>query len=321
MRSIDPTCAPNIFDKDNPAFRDLHFTMDLLYRQLRAEGVGAEKHSAEPFTEGDENKLWELGIMGAHSPTSLLRAVFFYNVKNICLRGGEEHRNLKLSQLKRTQKRYMYTENVSKNRQGGISQLKLKSKSVKILENHDIGDRCHCTLLDLYISKLPAEAKSMDLFYAWSLEHAKRDDNVWYYKQPIGRNKLSKMVRKMCTLAKIPGHHTSHSLYATGATALYTAGVPEKIIQERTGHQSIECLRMYEHTNEKQQLAVSKVLSFSTEINFQSEIERLEAQCSNTVPSLMPNAVATLGNPMTFNNCQVNISSNNGPSAPVNFSS
>ena len=166
MRSIDPTCAPNIFDKDNPAFRDLHFTMDLLYRQLRAEGVGAEKHSAEPFTEGDENKLWELGIMGAHSPTSLLRAVFFYNVKNICLRGGEEHRNLKLSQLKRTQKRYMYTENVSKNRQGGISQLKLKSKSVKILENHDIGDRCHCTLLDLYISKLPAEAKSMDLFYA-----------------------------------------------------------------------------------------------------------------------------------------------------------
>ena len=32
----------------------------------------------------------------------------------------------------------------------------------------------------------------------------------------------------MCTLAKIPGHYTNHSLRATGATALYTAGVPEK---------------------------------------------------------------------------------------------
>ena len=318
MRSIDPTHAPNIFDKGNPAFRDLHCTMDSLYRQLRAEGVGAEKHSVEPFTKGDENKLWELGIMGAHSPTSLLRAVFFYNVKNICLRGGEEHRNLKLSQLKRTQKGYIYTENASKNRQGGISRLKLKNKSIEILENRDIGDRCHCTLLDLYISKLPAEAKSMDLFYARPLEHAKSDNDVWYYKQPVGRNKLSKMVSEMCTLAKIPGHHTNHSLRATGATALYTAGVPEKIIQERTGHRSIECLRMYEHTNEKQQLAVSKVLSSTTEVNFQSEIERLEAQCSNTVPS---NAVATPGNPMTFNNCQVNISYNNGPSAPVNFSS
>ena len=78
---------------------------------------GAEKHSAEPFTKGDENKLWKLGIMGAQSPTSL-RAVFFYNGKNFCLRGGEEHRNVKLSQLKRTQKGYIYTENASKNRQG-----------------------------------------------------------------------------------------------------------------------------------------------------------------------------------------------------------
>ncbi len=115
MQSIDPTHAPNIFNKGNPAFRDLHCTMDSLYRQLCAEGVGAEKHSAEPFTKGDENKLWELGIMDAHSHTSLLRAIFFYNGKNFCLRGGEEYRTLKLSQLKMTQKGYIYTENASKN--------------------------------------------------------------------------------------------------------------------------------------------------------------------------------------------------------------
>ena len=61
----------NIFAKGNPAFRDLHYTMDSLYRRLRAEGVGAEKHSAEPFTNEDKNKLWKLEIMGTHSPTSL----------------------------------------------------------------------------------------------------------------------------------------------------------------------------------------------------------------------------------------------------------
>ena len=69
----------NIFAKGNPAFRDLHYTMDSLYRRLRAEGVGAEKHSAEPFTKEDKNKLWKLEIMGTHSPTSLQWAVFFYN--------------------------------------------------------------------------------------------------------------------------------------------------------------------------------------------------------------------------------------------------
>ena len=32
------------------------------------------------------------------NPTGLLNAVFFYNGKNFCLRGGAEHRNLKLLQ-------------------------------------------------------------------------------------------------------------------------------------------------------------------------------------------------------------------------------
>ena len=227
MRSIDDTRAPNIFAKNDPAFRELHFTMDSVYQKLREDGVGAQKHSAEPFTVDDENKLWSLGVMGTHSPLTLLRAVFFYNSKNFCLRGGEEHRNLKLSQLKRTQKGYTYTENSSKNRQGGVSQLKLKNKSVEILENHEAGD---CRLLDLYISKLPEEAKTKDLFYLRPLEEtgSVKEIKPWYYSAPIGRNKLSKMVSEMCKLASIQRHHSNHSLRATGATQLYTAGVPEK---------------------------------------------------------------------------------------------
>ena len=54
MRSIDDMWAPNIFEKNDPSFRELHFTMDSLYRKLRSEGVGAEKHSAEPFIIDDE---------------------------------------------------------------------------------------------------------------------------------------------------------------------------------------------------------------------------------------------------------------------------
>ncbi len=42
----------------------------------------------------------------------------------------------------------------------------------------------------------------MDLFYARPLERAKGDDEIRYYKQPVGRNKLSKMVSEMCTFAK-----------------------------------------------------------------------------------------------------------------------
>ena len=60
------------------------------------------------------------------------------------------------------------------------------------------------------------------------------------------------MIQEMCKSAGITGHKTNHSLRATGATELYLAGVPEKIIQQRTGHQSVEALRQYENTSEQQ---------------------------------------------------------------------
>ena len=282
--------------------------MDSLYRKLRSEGVGAEKHSAEPFTIDDENKLWSLGVVGTNTPVSLLRAVFYYNGKNFCLR-GEEHRNLKLSQFRRTEKGYTYTENSSKNREGGISQLKLKNKCVEIVENKEAGDRCHCKLLDAYINKLPEEAKAKDLFYVQPLDDMKPDSpKPWYYCAPIGRNKLSKMVSEMC-----PTRYSNHNLRDTGATQLYTAGVPKKIIQERTGHCSVECLRSYERTNEKQQHAVSRILSSSTELNFQTEMNRLETHKTHSFSKTCPT--------MTFSNCQVNINDNQGPSAPTYFGS
>ena len=42
---------------------------------------------------------------------------------------------------------------------------------------------------------------------------------------------------------------------------MYESGVPEKLIQEKTGHRSIEALRLYERSNANQHQAVSKILS------------------------------------------------------------
>ena len=66
------------------------------------------------------------------------------------------------------------------------------------------------------------------------------------------------MVSHVCKLADIilTGNHTNHSFRGAGATELYAACAPEKIIQERTGHRSMECLSMFEHNTDKQQVAV-----------------------------------------------------------------
>ena len=67
------------------------------------------------------------------------------------------------------------------------------------------------------------------------------------------------MVKKMCIEAGIE-KKTNHSLRATGASALFQANVPERIIQKTTGHRSVDALRSYEKISVDQYKAVSKVL-------------------------------------------------------------
>ena len=60
--------------------------------------------------------------------------------------------------------------------------------------------------------------------------------------------------------AGLEGNITNHSLRATGTTELFRAGVPEAIIQQRTGHRSLEALREYEHHDTDQDEAISQIL-------------------------------------------------------------
>ena len=71
----------------------------------------------------------------------------------------------------------------------------------------------------------------------------------WYQCQPVGKHKLNGMVARMCEEAGLSKRKTNHSLCVTGATSLYSGGVPER---ERTGHRSLEALRKYERTAEEQ---------------------------------------------------------------------
>ena len=118
-------------------------------------------------------------------------------------------------------------------------------------------------LLDKYISKLPPGAIEKDIFYCRALNSVPNGDSnaLWYSSVPIGKNVLSKMVAEMCEEAKISGKKTNHSLRVSGASSLFDAGVPEHIIQQRTGHRSLDGLRAYERITTEQEVAVSKILT------------------------------------------------------------
>ena len=130
----------------------------------------------------------------------------------------------------------------------------------------DLGDHCPVYILDKYISKLPPKAKEDDLFYVRPVEkNPVTTDAPWYSAVPIGKNTLQNMVTNMCSEANIQGAKTNHSLRATAATHMFQSGIPEKVIQERTGHRSLEGLRSYERLSEQQHKTASKLLSSSSQ--------------------------------------------------------
>ena len=263
----------NLFS--DQAFLPVKNSCDSIFKWLHSKGIGAETKAVSVFTAESEATLWSTKVMSMDTPKGLLRAVFFYNGKNFCLRGGAEQRGLKISQFRREVVQidgrdvcsYVYHEFGSKNRQGGFDTLNSDNKSVRQYENTPSGDICHVRILDKYLKKLPNEARSADNFYLTPVTILHSDPaKPWFTKVPVGKNTLNKMLKEMCLEAGLPDIYTNHSLRAYGATTLFQGEVPEKIIQQRTGHKSVTSLRQYERTTETQLLDVSNVLSNNSKL-------------------------------------------------------
>jgi hypothetical protein len=142
---------------------------------------------------------------------------------------------------------YNYTEFISKNNQHRFKDMHSKNKSVKIFAS--VGSRkCVVQMLDFYYSKLPPEPKAFYLRPLTKIEQGK----PWYANVPVGINNLRMFMSRMSEKGELSTKYTNHSLRATSASRLFSCNVPEKLIQEKTGHRSWAGLRSYEHTTKQQ---------------------------------------------------------------------
>ena len=112
------------------------------------------------------------------------------------------------------------------------------------------------------------------------------------------------MVKDMFSEAGLDGNKTNHSLRVAGTSSLYEAGVPEKVIQSRTGHRCLESLRLYERVNTTQEMAVSRILTGETEkcdesIPLKSDDSAIVEAQEEASKSLFPG--------IQCNNCTVNV--------------
>ena len=309
--------APKLFDQGNSTYRDLRRTCDSVFRQLRSDGIGADVNRTSVFTPEEEQKLWDSRILATDNPTALQRTVFFYIGKCYCIRGGDEQRNkLGPSNFKRSSSGelecYTYIEHGSKNRSGGLQQLKVENKTVPCYAlPEESRPRCLVYLLDIYFQKMPFFAYEKDVLYCRSKKHY-AGSSTWYEAVPAGKNKLGSMVKDMCLEAGVD-HKTNHSLRATGATTLFHSNVPEKMIQNVTGHRSLEALRKYERTSDEQNEAVSEIMMSGQPLLYEKQLNiAATSKSSVTTSSVVQDQVKNIFDSVShcnFGNITVNIGS------------
>ena len=288
LRHLRESGRPDIDIFKDSSFADFRATLDGEMKRLQSLGIGAKKRQAEPLTEEEEERLWQTGQLGQHSPQALLDTMLFMHGVYFALRSGQEHRNLRFdpaqvelieSPGKRAYLRY--TENISKNNPGGLKGRKYKPKVVIQHENLDNPDRCFVRLFRLYQSKCP-DSRPKDAFYLRPL--AKPTENCWYAPCAIGHHTLHNTVSRICTAASIRGFKTNHSLRVTAATRLFQAGVDEQLIMERTGHHSTDGIRVYKRSSIEQQQAISDILSRSSKKQ-KAENPMQDDTCTSLVPA------------------------------------
>ncbi len=258
MRESNPVGCPNFLDKKDTRFRPLQRTLDYYFNKL---------------------------------PKGLQNAAFYTVGKFFCLRGGQEYRCLKLSQLQRGDGKYIYHENVSKNRNGSFRQLHLSAKVVPVFASVEAGERCPVLILDRYIRRPPQETRDKDVFYVRPHEKAlPGDDTPWYTAVPLGKHTLQQKVKKLCANAGVVGHKTNH-------------GHP---VQQQC---TLDALRTYERSNDQQQKeAVSSILSLP-----QQQKHHRTARKTLDIPV---NQTSLPSMPISFGNlqgCTINISNYSVP--------
>ena len=141
----------------------------------------------------------------------------------------------------------------------------------------------------LLFSKLP---KGSCHVFQMVKERIQTDDPVWYTGQPLGKNTMSVMIKRISEKAGLSRSFTNHSVRATCITKLAKAGVPDSVIMATSGHKRAESLLSYNRHSNLQRKRTAAVLDEEVidEIDkaiaqgSPEELDRLERPTARSAP-------------------------------------
>ncbi|XP_051867999.1 uncharacterized protein LOC127568373 [Pristis pectinata] len=228
LRHLRENCRRSdidFFNKLKPDFAEFRTTLDNRMKQLQRLGIGLVRKQAQPYTEDDEERLWQV-VFHLHDAKSYSYAAYFYVCKVFALCAAKDHHKLTVDQFKfgcDMISEYVEFTGRPSNPQDSLDKL-------KIVQTRQYADspnpRCIVSLLRRYLSMIPSEGP----FYRRPVP-----GTMQFSEQAIGVHTLERYSKEICEAAGISGHHTGHSGRVSSATTLYNRGFDEQSIKERTG--------------------------------------------------------------------------------------
>ena len=250
-------------------FSDVKTVLDNVMRERTEANIGVVPKRAQIITYEFEEKMWQEGILGEHSPDQLRNTVLFLIGINVMLRAVQEHYQLRRSTVSsESQFTFDFSETgescivykedaISKTHDGGLADMRRDRKEVWIFPNSDNINRCPVRLIKKYLSLCPSFTKHSNFYLRSKIKPTPKQ---WYMDQVVGENSLGKVIATMMSAADIAGYFTNHSARRTGGTRLFRAGVERKLVKECTGHSS-DAVDKYQITSDEQRQKMSKILA------------------------------------------------------------
>ncbi|KAM6414057.1 transcriptional regulator QRICH1 isoform 2-T3 [Rhynochetos jubatus] len=159
-----------------------------------------------------EEMLWECKQLGAHSPSTLLTTLMFFNTKYFLLKTVDQHMKLAFSKvLRQTKKnpsnpkdkstsiRYLTAPGVHQTGQKVTDDMYAEQT-----ENPENPLRCPIKLYDFYLFKCPQSVKGRnDTFYLTPEPVVAPNSPIWYSIQPISREQMEQMLTRILVIREI----------------------------------------------------------------------------------------------------------------------
>ncbi|XP_055503864.1 transcriptional regulator QRICH1-like isoform X1 [Leucoraja erinacea] len=159
-----------------------------------------------------EEMLWECKQLGAHSPSTLLTTLMFFNTKYFLLKSVEQHMKLAFTKVVRQTKKNPVNPKDKSTSIRYLKALGLHQTGQKVTddmyaeqsENPENPLRCPIKLYDFYLFKCPQSVKGRnDTFYLTPEPVVAPNSPIWYSTQPISKEHMEQMLTRILTVREI----------------------------------------------------------------------------------------------------------------------